>query len=573
MDLSSILAPNDAYVVLDAQNYYGTPVAQGTYTGSTVSIPMMGLAKAQPHGFDPPAHTAPLFGTFIVMPASSAPVPVSVTVTPPNTVLKQSQTQQFTATVQNTSDLRVTWSIAPAVGTISNNGFYTAPSVMNAAQTITVTATSVADPSQSGSMTLSLKPPIAVSVGPANSILGPSQTKQFIATVTSTDNTAVTWAINPSIGSIASDGSYTAPSSISGAQTITITATSVADATKFGSVTATIQPVAVAITPASVTLYVGESQQFTPTVTGADNIAVTWTLNSPGVGTLSTSGLYTAPASIGSTQSVSVTATSVSDTSKSATAIITLSPPVLPTFVQPIPDVTALIGQAVTLSVQATGGGLSYQWESQLPGGSSFSPIPGATSSSYTTPPVTLADSGTQFHCIVTNSVGSATSNASNLIVILGVNYVSATTLGTMRNNFTGWVGANLTVGPNQMTVTSLGRMFAPGNTGSHMVKLVTAAGVDVPGGSVAVPMIGGTPGTFMYNNLPSLVNLSPNTTYYLLSQETSGGDQWYDWDTTVQTAGVATVIGPAYGTPYASFTGGNQYVRPAGLALIRPLT
>ncbi len=566
VDLSSVLAQNDAYVILDAQNFYGPPVAQGTYTGSTVSIPMMGLAKATPNGFPTPAHTAPLFGTFIVMPASSIPTPVSVTVTPPGTVLKQSETQQFTATIQNTSDHRVTWSISPAIGTITSNGFYTAPPVMTTGQTITVTAASVADPSQSGSVTLTLKPPIAVSVGPVNWILGPNQTKQFVATVTSTDNTAVTWSINPVVGGVASDGSYTAPSTISAAQTVTITATSVADPTKSGSTTVTIQPVAVTIAPASVTLFAGDTQQFTPTVTGVDNTAVIWTLNPPGIGTLSSTGLYTAPSPLSGASSVSVTATSVSDSSKSATASITLSPPISPAFVQPIPDVTALSGQAVTLSVQATGGGLSYQWESQPPGGSSFSPIPGATSSTYTTAPVTLVDSGTQFHCVITNSIGSATSNASNLIVILGVNYVGATTLGTLRNNFSGWVGANLTVGANQMTVTSLGRMFAPGNTGTHIVKLVTAGGVDVPGGSVAVPMLGGTPGTFMYNNLPSLVNLSPNTTYFLLSQEVSGGDQWYDQDTTVQTAGVATVIGPAYGTPYASFTGANRMYGPLDL-------
>lgn len=566
VDLSSVLSPNDAYVILDAQNFYGAPVAQGTYTGSTVSIPMMGLAKAQPNGFDPPAHTAPLFGTFIVMPASSMPMPVSVSIAPPNTILKEGESQQFSATVQNTSDLRVAWSISPAVGTISSSGFYTAPAAMTTAQTITVTATSIADPSRSGSITLALKPPVAVTVGPANSILGPSQTKQFVATVTSADNQAVTWSISPVTGNVATDGIYTAPASISSAQTITITATSVADPTKSGSTTATIQPVAVTITPGSATLFAGDTQQFTPAVTGANNTSVTWTLSPPGIGTLSTTGLYTAPNPLGGATSVSITATSVSDNSKSASAAVTLSAPVSPSFLQPIPDVTALAGQAVTLNVQATGGGLSYQWESLPPGGSSFSPIAGATSSSYTTPPVTLADSGTQFHCIVANSVGSATSNASNLVVILGVNYVGATTLGTVRNNFSGWVGGALNIGPNQITVTSLGRMFAPGNTGTHIVKLVTAAGADVPGGSAAISMLGGTPGAFIYNNLPGLVTLSPNTTYLLLSQEVAGGDQWYDQDTTVQTSGVANIIGPAYGTPYASFANSNHMYGPLDL-------
>src|SRR6185295_6218695 len=107
---------------------------------------------------------------------------------------------------------------------------------------------------------------------------------------------------------------------------------------------------------------------------------------------------------------------------------------------------------------------------------------------------------------------------------------------------------------------------FAPGNSGTHIVKLVTTGGVDVPGGSVAIPMAGGTPGAFVYNNLPSLVSLNPNTTYYLLSQEVSGGDQWYDWHTTVQTSGVANVTGAAYGTPYAAVPGSNHMYGPLDL-------
>ena len=41
--------------------------------------------------------------------------------------------------------------------------------------------------------------------------------------------------------------------------------------------------------------------------------------------------------------------------------------------------------------------------------------------------------------------------------------------------------------------------------------------------------------------NLSSQVTLNANTTYYIVSQETSGGDQWYDINTTIQTANVAS--------------------------------
>ena len=76
VDLSGVLAVGDQYIIQDAQNVYGPAVASGTYSGSTVKIPMSGLSKAAAVGFSAPAHTAPLLGTFIVMPAGAAtPIP------------------------------------------------------------------------------------------------------------------------------------------------------------------------------------------------------------------------------------------------------------------------------------------------------------------------------------------------------------------------------------------------------------------------------------------------------------------------------------------------------------------
>jgi hypothetical protein len=54
---------------------------------------------------------------------------------------------------------------------------------------------------------------------------------------------------------------------------------------------------------------------------------------------------------------------------------------------------------------------------------------------------------------------------------------------------------------------------------------------------------------------------------YYILSQETLGGDQWYDSDTTLQTTTDATLAAAVWGTgppsPYISVAGtaGHPYV------------
>ncbi len=69
----------------------------------------------------------------------------------------------------------------------------------------------------------------------------------------------------------------------------------------------------------------GQSQQFTTTVTGTTNQAVTWSL-SPALGTINATGLYVAPATLSSPQTLLVSATSQADPTKVATATVTVSP-------------------------------------------------------------------------------------------------------------------------------------------------------------------------------------------------------------------------------------------------------
>ena len=87
-------------------------------------------------------------------------------------------------------------------------------------------------------------------------------------------------------------------------------------------------PIAISVTvsPAVVSLYGGQTQQFAAAVAGSANTAVSWT--STGGGTVNTSGFYTAPSSVAVLANVVVTATAVADTTKTATAAITLYPPV-----------------------------------------------------------------------------------------------------------------------------------------------------------------------------------------------------------------------------------------------------
>jgi hypothetical protein len=259
--------------------------------------------------------------------------PVTVSLLPSTIQLRAGQTQQFTASVTDTGNSAVTWSLSPAAGSISASGLYTAPSTISTQQTVAVTATSVADPTKKATAAITLLPPaqsVTISVSPTQVSLFAGQSAQFAATVSGTTNTAVTWTRSPAVGTVSSGGLYTAPATVTSVQSVTITATSSADSTKIANAVVTlnppVQPVAVSISPSTATLSSSQTAQFTATVTGTSNTSVVWS-RTPAVGTVSTAGIYTAPASISTLQTVTVTATSVADSSKLASAVITLTPP------------------------------------------------------------------------------------------------------------------------------------------------------------------------------------------------------------------------------------------------------
>jgi hypothetical protein len=83
---------------------------------------------------------------------------VTVTVSPASVTLSMLEHQQFTATVSNTSNTTVSWSLNPNVGTISSSGLYSAPLLILSRQTVTVIATSAADPTKTATAQVTLVP-------------------------------------------------------------------------------------------------------------------------------------------------------------------------------------------------------------------------------------------------------------------------------------------------------------------------------------------------------------------------------------------------------------------------------
>jgi len=237
---------------------------------------------------------------------------VSLSVAPNPASLQPGKTQQFTATVTGTANTAVSWSASS--GMVNSSGMYTAP---NAAGNYTVKATSMADTTVSASAAVTVTAPVAVTISPTSASLPSGGTQQFIATITGSNNTAVSWSATH--GTISSSGFYTAPGA---AGSYTVTATSAADTSKSASASVTVSAapvVAISISPGSASLSTGGTQQFTATVTGSSNTAVNWSASG---GSISSAGNYTAPATAGTYK---VTATSAADSTKSASANVTVS--------------------------------------------------------------------------------------------------------------------------------------------------------------------------------------------------------------------------------------------------------
>ena len=165
--------------------------------------------------------------------------------------------------------------------------------------------------------------------------------------------------------------------------------------------------------PVSATVNLGQAATFTVAATGTAPLSYQWQKNSANI-TGATSASYTTPATTaadsGAVFTVTVTNVAGSITSTSATLTVNLPPSIT---TQPA-SATVNLGQAATFTVVATGTApLSYQWQKNSTN------ISGATSASYTTPATAAGDNGSTFQVVITNALGSITSNSATLTVNL----------------------------------------------------------------------------------------------------------------------------------------------------------
>ncbi len=299
-------------------------------------------------------------GAGFVQPPPPPPA-ITVSIAPPSGSVVLGNTVTFTATVKNTTDTSVSWSVNgvadgnATVGMVSATGVYTAPADLPSPTAVQVTATSHADATKSATVSVTIESDITLSIAPGSAGVELGAMQPFRAPVTSSGHpdTAVRWSVSGAAcalncGTVDGSGNYTAPPILPSNANVTLAAQSVADSSKQGSAAITItsnftlQISAPASVPTGGTATLVAT--LTPVAGSNPSTVLTWSLSGPGCsasacGTLTvvttqatggnvtvSSATYTAPATAPSPNTVTVTVTPQADPSKKAQATLAIQP-------------------------------------------------------------------------------------------------------------------------------------------------------------------------------------------------------------------------------------------------------
>ena len=286
-------------------------------------------------------------------------------------------------------------------------------------------------------------------VQPTSQTVTAGQTARFSASAVGVTPLGYQWKKNRTAITGATSATYTTPpttSSDNGAQfTVTVSTSTGSASSNPATLTVIANVVAPSITtqPASQTVTAGQTASFSVAVAGTAPLSYQWMKGGTPIAG-ATSSTYTTPATAtsntGSQFTITVSNSAGNVTSNPATLTVNAAAVAPSITTQPLSR-TVIAGQTASFSIAATGTApLSYQW---MKGGT---PIAGATSSSYTTPVTTTADSGSQFTVTVSNSVGNVTSSAATLTV----NAASA----CLQSSSTAWTNKAFPTQTAQFTTT-----------------------------------------------------------------------------------------------------------------------
>jgi hypothetical protein len=356
---------------------------------------------------------------------SAAAVAPTITTQPQNQSVTVGATATFTIVASGTAPLTYQWSKSGSAITGATSASYTTPATVigDNGATFSVEVSNAAGNITSTSATLTVS---AVAVAPTITTQPQNQSVIAGATATFTVVAAGTapltyqWSKGGSVITGATSASYTTPATAIGDSGSTFTvkvSNSAGSATSIAAtltVTAAATPPTITTQPQNRSVSAGATATFSVVASGTAPLSYQWSKNASAIAG-ATSASYTTPATVtgdnGSAFTVQVSNGAGSITSNAAILTVTTTA-VAPTITTQPLDQSVTVGGTATFIVVASGTApLTYQWSEN------GSVITGATSASYTTPAVSIGDSGSTFSVKVSNSAGSATSNAASLTV------------------------------------------------------------------------------------------------------------------------------------------------------------
>ena len=375
-------------------------------------------------------------------PVNQAP---TFTTHPPNAVVTAGQTATFTVVASGTPAPTYQWQSAPATGAFTNISGATAASYTTSATTLAqsgtrfqVIATNSVSAVTSAVATLTVNPaPVGptFTTHPGNAVVTAGHTATFAVVASGTPTPTYQWQSAPASGAFANISGATAASYTTPATTLAqngtrfqVIATNSVSAVTSSVATLTVNPAPVGprftTQPVNAAVTAGQTATFTVVASGTPAPTYQWQ-SAPASGAFAnisgaTAASYTTPATTLAQNGTrfQVIATNSVSAVTSSVATLTVNPaPVGPRFTTQPVNAAVTAGQTATFTVVASGTPApTYQWQS-APATGAFTNISGATAASYTTPATTLAQNGTRFQVIATNSVSAATSSVATLTV------------------------------------------------------------------------------------------------------------------------------------------------------------
>jgi hypothetical protein len=269
----------------------------------------------------------------------------------------------------------------------------------------------------------------AVIANPASQTVMVGNTATFTAAASGAQTPSVQWevstsgggAFSPIAGATSTTYSFTASALENGNEYEAVFSNAAGSATSTAATLTIATAPVVTANPASSTVAAGSTATFTAAASGSPTPSVQWEVStsggtafSPITGATSTTYSFTANTSENGNEYEAVFSNPAGSAISTAAAVSIAAAPVVTTNPS---NQTVAAESTATFTAAASGSPTpSVQWEVSTSGGSTFSPVSGATSTTYSFT-ASASENGNEYEAVFSNQAGSVTSPAATLTI------------------------------------------------------------------------------------------------------------------------------------------------------------